>query len=242
MSEKEEFKEHFNKIVEKIHHHHEIREHDKKELIQALSTIKSSWLSALDAQEPLPLLDLTPFDQLNTKESKPYKKLAHDTAKAVKKMYKEYEKHHPEIHREPEEIQEAPALHIVEEEKFTPPPPTDAQRPSPLILETAVSKELWEQEKTTILAELDREHCAVKLCYLAYALISGTAPYLLEAQETLIQECGRRVSASDMQLNVTDIKPLTAFVQIFEHIIKQLPTLSVPLRQMVSGLKSFLGE
>jgi len=252
MSEIEHIQDSFHKLTTKIKHNHDIKEHDKNALLHVMADIEKTWISTLSKENILPEVDVHVFDNLHTNESKPFKKLVHDTGKALKKLRKEYVKHHPESEA-PEaekkiEVTETIQIHVNDDLLL--PEPTQEQQADLSIYLAASSPESWEESKGVVIDCIDRETSIIKLCYLIYDLLLGNAPpdlpekttYSSQAQEAILQECGRKLKAGDMQMSVTDIKQLTAFSHFLESVIKQVPTLDVPLRLALSGVKNLLGE
>jgi len=253
MSEVEEIQNSFQKLITKIKHNHDIKEHDKNALLHVMSDLQRDWISTLKKEETLPEVDLSAFDKLHTGESKSFKKLVHDTGKSLKKLHKEYVKHHPEAAAAVPKQEKAPVLERIEvhvDEALLLPEAHEDQQPDLAIYLAATSSTNWEESHSLIMGCIDREQSIIKLCYLIHDLLVGKVPpdlpqdkkYFYTAQEAILQECGRKLKAGDMQMSVTDIKQITAFSHFLEVAIKQVPTLEVPLRLALSGIKNLLGE
>jgi len=252
MSEAEQLQQAFQKLTTKIKHNHDIKEHDKSALLHVMSDVEREWLSTLNKENTLPEVDTGVFDKLHTSESKPFKKLVHDTGKALKKIYKEYVKHHPEMQaqapKKASESHETILVHV--DDSLLLPEPSEEQQPDLSIYLAATSPKNWEESHGLVIDCIDREGSIIKLCYLIHDLLVGKVPpdlpedkkYFYMAQEAILQECGRKLKAGDMQMSVTDIKQITAFAHFLELAIKQAPTLDVPLRLALTGVKSLLGE
>jgi len=243
MSEIAELKEHFEKLIGKIKHHHDVKEHEKSKVVHIVQDLEKTFISALEREGHIPELDLDPFDALHTEESKPFKTLVHDTAKAVKKIHKNYIKEHPEEKPEvaAQTIEELQPLHIKVEEKLSMHPPTPEQEPNSSFLEAALSKEIWNASKESIIMQIDHETSIIKLAYLVQEILTSKSPFIRDAQEAIIQECGRKMQ-SPMQLTITDLKPLKTFIHFLEYAAKHIPTLAIPLHSMLSGVKNLLGD